>query len=160
VQRPGCQPERRVPIVAKAPPAAAPAPAAVAAAPAAAPQKAENPNVKFEDVHFAFDKYALTDYAKTSLDNDVATINRLSHEYTNLLVDVSGHTDWIGSAAYNLALSERRANSVRDYLAHAGVESDKVHTFAYSLTRPVAPNTTTAGRALTRRAEVRTHAGQ
>lgn len=111
---------------------------------------------RFEDVHFAFDKYSLTEYAKASLDADAATITKLSGSYPSLKVDVSGHTDWIGTDAYNQALSERRATAVKDYLVRKGIDAGRIRTYAYGESQPVAPNTTAEGRALNRRAEIRT----
>jgi OOP family OmpA-OmpF porin len=119
-------------------------------------QPALNPNQRFEDVHFAFDKSSLTPYAQASLDNDVPTINKLAGSFPSLKVDISGHTDWIGTDAYNQALSERRANAVKDYLVRKGVDAGRIRTFAYGETQPVAPNTTAEGRALNRRTEIRT----
>ncbi|MBL6750761.1 MAG: OmpA family protein [Nevskia sp.] len=124
------------------------------------PSADKGPVRRFEDVHFAFDKYNLTDYAKASLDGDATTISSLATKYPTLNVDVSGHTDWIGTDAYNQALSERRANAVKDYLVRKGVETSRIRTFAYGESQPVAPNTTAEGRALNRRAEIRTSAGQ
>lgn len=135
-----------------------PAPVAEAApAPAPAQQTKEDPNRKYENINFAFDKSDLTTYAKASLDGDAQTINTLAGQYPDLQVDVAGHTDWIGTSAYNQALSERRANTVREYLESKGVDSSRIHTFAYGETRPIAPNTTAEGRAQNRRSEVRTH---
>jgi OOP family OmpA-OmpF porin len=111
---------------------------------------------RFEDVHFAFDKFSLTEYAKASLDSDVTTINQLSATYPSLKVDVAGHTDWIGTDAYNQALSERRATAVKDYLVRKGVDAGRIRTYAYGESQPVAPNTTAEGRALNRRAEIST----
>jgi OOP family OmpA-OmpF porin len=111
---------------------------------------------RFEDVHFAFDKYSLTEYAKASLDSDVTAINKLAGTYPSLKVDVAGHTDWIGTDAYNQALSERRASAVKDYLVRKGVDSGRIRTYAYGESQPVAPNTTAEGRALNRRAEIST----
>jgi OOP family OmpA-OmpF porin len=113
---------------------------------------------RFEDVHFAFDKYTLTEYAKASLDADAASITKLSGSFPSLKVDVSGHTDWIGTDAYNQALSERRATAVKDYLVRKGIDSGRIRTYAYGESQPVAPNTTAEGRALNRRAEIRTKA--
>lgn len=113
-------------------------------------------NHRFEDVHFAFDKYNLTEYAQASLDSDVTTINKLSGSYPSLKVDVSGHTDWIGTDAYNQALSERRATAVKDYLVRKGIDAGRIRTYAYGESQPVAPNTTAEGRALNRRAEIST----
>ena len=117
-------------------------------------------NHRFDDVHFAFDKYNLTEYAQASLDGDVPVINKLSSTYPGLKVDVSGHTDWIGTDAYNQALSERRATVVKDYLVRKGVDAGRIRTYAYGESQPVAPNTTAEGRALNRRTEIRTTAGQ
>jgi OOP family OmpA-OmpF porin len=139
-------------------PAEAPLPPPVVP-PAKPPVKtAENPNRKFEDIHFAFDKSDLTDYSKALLDNDATTIGKLSGQYPSLKVDVAGHTDWIGTDAYNQALSERRANAVKDYLIRKGVETGRVRTYSYGESQPIAPNTTSEGRALNRRAEIRTNA--
>ncbi|MGH8460702.1 MAG: OmpA family protein [Stenotrophobium sp.] len=114
-------------------------------------------NRTFEDVHFAFDKSDLTDYAKAILDNAANVINGLSQKYPKLEVEVSGHTDWIGSEGYNQGLSERRANAVKKYLSRKGVDPEHVQTHAYGETKPIAPNTTAEGRALNRRAEIKTH---
>ena len=113
-------------------------------------------NHRFEDVHFAFDKYSLTEYAQASLDSDVTTINKLSGSFPSLKVDISGHTDWIGTDAYNQALSERRATAVKDYLVRKGIDAGRIRTYAYGESQPVAPNTTAEGRALNRRAEIST----
>jgi len=126
------------------PPVVAPPPVGLAA------------NHRFEDVHFAFDKYSLTEYAQTSLDGDVTTINKLSGSFPSLKVDISGHTDWIGTDAYNQALSERRATAVKDYLVRKGIDAGRIRTYAYGESQPVAPNTTAEGRALNRRAEIST----
>ena len=117
-----------------------------------------DPNQKFEDVHFAFDKSELTDYAKSLLDNAAGVINNLSKNYPELKVDVSGHTDWIGTDGYNQGLSERRANVVKQYLQRKGVDAGRMSTQAYGEARPKATNETEEGRALNRRSEVRTRA--
>lgn len=123
------------------------------------PPSGPNPNQRFDDVHFAFDKSALTPASQASLDGDAAVIAKLSASFPSLKVDISGHTDWIGTDAYNQALSERRANSVKDYLERKGVDAGRMRTFAYGETEPVAPNTTPEGRALNRRVEIKTHNG-
>jgi OOP family OmpA-OmpF porin len=137
-----------------------PEPLPTVKAPAKPAQAVENPNRKFDDVHFAFDKSNLSDYAKASLDGDVGVINQLSGHYPSLKVDVSGHTDWVGTDAYNQALSERRASTVKEYLVRKGVDAGRIRTFAYGESQPVAPNTTAEGRALNRRAEIRTNASE
>ncbi|HEY0913281.1 MAG TPA: OmpA family protein [Solimonas sp.] len=117
---------------------------------------AEGPNRRFEDVHFEFDRSDLTDYARSILDNASKAIGGLSQQYPSLKVDVSGHTDWIGTDGYNQALSERRANSVKQYLTRKGVDSKRISTYAYGESKPVATNETDEGRAQNRRVEVRT----
>lgn len=115
------------------------------------------PNRSFENVNFAYDKSELTDYAKGILDNAAGVIGGLVDKYPKLKVDVSGHTDWVGTDGYNQALSERRANTVKQYLTGKGVDAKRINTFSYGESKPVAPNDTDEGRAINRRAEIRTH---
>ena len=65
-----------------------------------------------------------------------------------------GHTDNIGSAAYNQALSERRANAVKEYLVSKGIEKNRVYTEGKGLKNPIASNSTAEGRAKNRRTEI------
>ena len=118
--------------------------------------EADNPERRFDDLHFAFDHYDLTDYSQALLEQDAATITRLSGKYPDLKVDISGHTDWVGTDAYNQALSERRANAAKDYLVKKGVDAARIRTYSFGETKPVAPNTTPEGRALNRRDEIST----
>ncbi|THF62384.1 glycine zipper 2TM domain-containing protein [Pseudothauera nasutitermitis] len=75
-------------------------------------------------------------------------------QYPGTVVQVEGHTDSTGSAAYNQTLSENRATSVRSYLIQQGVDGGRVGAVGYGLTRPVADNSTAAGRAQNRRVEI------
>lgn len=120
-------------------------------APAASPA-----NRQFEDVHFAFDQSRLTDYAKALLDNAAQVINELAQQYPQLRVEIFGHTDSVGTDGYNVGLGERRANVVREYLQRKGVDGGRMSTQSYGESRPKATNDTDEGRALNRRAEVRT----
>ena len=72
-----------------------------------------------------------------------------------LAVEIVGHTDDVGSAAYNMDLSERRANSVMDYLLDAGVPVGRLLAYGMGEEEPVAPNTTAANRQRNRRVEFR-----
>ena len=119
---------------------------------------AEDVARSFEDVHFEFDHSDLTDLAKAMLDNDATALNALAQKNPEMKVDLSGHTDWIGTEGYNQALSERRADSVKQYLIRKGVDAGRITTHAYGETRPVAPNDTAEGRAKNRRVEIRTDA--
>lgn len=101
-------------------------------------------------VLFAFDSAELTGEAKRLL-ADVAT--RLTG--ANLVaVKVVGHTDSVGSDAYNQGLSERRARSVADFLVAQGVPADKLSTEGRGESQPVADNGSDAGRAENRRVEL------
>ncbi|MDZ4079388.1 MULTISPECIES: OmpA family protein [Hydrocarboniphaga] len=118
---------------------------------------AEGANRKFDDVHFEFDKSELAEGEKSKLDKAATTIDGMSKTYPNLKVDVSGHTDWIGTDGYNQGLSERRANTVKSYLSRKGVDAGRINTFAYGESKPIATNETAEGRAQNRRAEIQTH---
>jgi outer membrane protein OmpA-like peptidoglycan-associated protein len=69
-------------------------------------------------------------------------------------VEVGGHTDSVGSEAYNQGLSERRADAVRDYLMSKGVKASRLTARGYGESRPVASNDTEEGRAENRRVEL------
>ncbi len=75
-------------------------------------------------------------------------------QYPGTIVQVEGHTDSTGSAAYNQTLSENRAASVTSYLAQRGTEPNRLIAVGYGMTRPIADNNTLAGRAQNRRVEV------
>lgn len=75
-------------------------------------------------------------------------------QYPGTVVQVEGHTDSTGSAAYNQTLSENRAASVRSYLIQRGVEPQRLYAVGYGLTRPIADNSTPEGRAQNRRVEI------
>ena len=77
---------------------------------------------KFEDVHFDFDRYSLRPEALRILDEAVKAMQA----DTTLRLTIEGHTDSIGTNEYNLALGERRANSVREYLASRGIGADRI----------------------------------
>ncbi len=76
-------------------------------------------------------------------------------ENAGLRFQVEGHTDSDGGAAYNLGLSQRRAQAVVDDLVtHHGIARSRLVAKGYGLTKPVAPNSTAAGKALNRRVEL------
>jgi outer membrane protein OmpA-like peptidoglycan-associated protein len=109
--------------------------------------------ITIRDVHFEFNKATLTPGDKQQLDM-VAT--KLRTEATNVQLHVSGHTDSVGSDAYNQKLSQKRAQSVTDYLVSAGIpRSSFVSVEGDGEARPVADNKTADGRALNRRVEIK-----
>ncbi|MEM7078264.1 MAG: OmpA family protein [Pseudomonadota bacterium] len=82
------------------------------------------------------------------------SVTLVLQEYNQTLIDVTGHTDSTGGMDYNMALSERRANSVADYLRGVGVDGSRVYTLGVGPNYPVADNTTSVGRQLNRRVEL------
>jgi OOP family OmpA-OmpF porin len=83
---------------------------------------------------------------------------KLKETITTENIEIAGHTDSTGSDAYNQRLSQRRAQSVKDYLVTQGVPSEKIQTIGFGESKPVASNTTKQGRARNRRVEVRIRA--
>ncbi len=132
---------------------AEPAPPAAAAEPAAAPLAAAAPAPKtltLEGVNFDFDKSFIRQADVTNLDQDVATLK----EWGDVKVEVAGHTDSIGTDNYNMGLSLRRANAVRDYLISKGIAAENLTAKGYGESQPVADNRTAAGRFKNRRVEL------
>ena len=132
-----------------APPPAAPEPAAapLAAPPAAAPAPK---TLTLEGVNFDFDKSLIRPEDVARLDQDAATLK----EWGDVKVEVAGHTDSIGTDDYNMGLSLRRANAVRDYLIGKGIAADNLTAKGYGESQPVADNRTAAGRFKNRRVEL------
>ncbi|BBP51655.1 MULTISPECIES: OmpA family protein [unclassified Pseudomonas] len=126
--------------------------------PAPPPMAEEPPVVKEEtivirDVHFEFNKATLTPADKNVL-SGVAT--RLKQETSTTQLRVTGHTDSVGSDAYNQRLSEKRANSVVQYLVDNGVpRASFVSVSGAGESQPVADNKTADGRAMNRRTEIK-----
>ena len=106
--------------------------------------------VSLSGVHFAFDSSTLTSEAKSILDGAVKAIN--SHSSASFSVE--GHTDNNGPDDYNQSLSERRANSVMDYLVSQGVAASSLRAVGKGESAPVSTNSTREGRANNRRVDV------
>ena len=101
-------------------------------------------------VTFGFDSADLTSEARNSL-NQVANVLT---QYQDTRVNIAGHTDSTGDANYNQRLSERRAQSVGNYLSQNGVSSARLNTMGYGANQPVASNNSEQGRAQNRRVEI------
>ncbi|MEY2678757.1 MAG: hypothetical protein RLZ00_1449 [Pseudomonadota bacterium] len=124
---------------------------AVAAAPkAAAPVAAASKVTYAADAFFDFDKSVVKPAGKAKLDDLVAKIKGINLE----VIIAVGHTDSIGSDAYNQKLSVRRAEAVKAYLVSKGIEKNRVYTEGKGEKQPVASNKTKEGRAKNRRVEI------
>lgn len=128
-------------------PEAPPPPPAVAEAPPPVPTKEK---IVLRGVHFDFNKANIRADAKPILDQAAAALK----EQSSVDVTVEGHTDNIGSDAYNQKLSVRRAEAVRDYLAGQGVATSRMTVVGKGESAPVASNDTEDGRAQNRRVEL------
>ena len=147
---PGCDGAIAAPAPAAAAPAAAPAPAAAAPAPAA-PQPAVATKVTYAaDAFFDFDKSVLKPEGKAKLDDLVSKVKGINLE----VIIAVGHTDSVGSDAYNQKLSVRRSEAVKAYLVSKGIEKNRVYTEGKGEKQPVADNKTAEGRAKNRRVEI------
>ena len=142
--------------LAKPAPAAAPAPVAAPAKPAApAPAPAPAPAVATKvtyaaDAFFDFDKAVLKAEGKAKLDDLVSKVKGINLE----VIIAVGHTDSVGSDAYNQKLSVRRSEAVKAYLVSKGIEKNRVYTEGKGEKQPVADNKTSEGRAKNRRVEI------
>ena len=151
---PGCDgaleaPKAAAPAAAPAPAAAAPAPAP-AKAPAPAPAVAAQKVTYAADAFFDFDKSVLKPEGRAKLDDLVSKIQGINLE----VIIAVGHTDSVGSEAYNQRLSVRRAEAVKAYLVSKGIERNRIYTEGKGEKQPVADNRTAEGRAKNRRVEI------
>jgi len=132
-------------------PASAPAPAPAAPVPAAPPAAPIASKVTFAaDAFFDFDKSVLKPEGRAKLDDLVSKIRGINLE----VIIAVGHTDSIGTDAYNQKLSVRRAEAVKAYLVSKGIERNRVYTEGKGEKQPIADNRTKEGRAKNRRVEI------
>ena len=137
-------------LAAAAPP---PAPAAAVAGTAffPAPPPAAATKVTYAaDAFFDFDKSVLKAEGKAKLDDLVGKVKGINLE----VIIAVGHTDSVGSDAYNQKLSVKRSDAVKAYLVTKGIEKNRVYTEGKGEKQPVADNKTSAGRSKNRRVEI------
>ena len=98
-------------------------------------------------VFFGFDRYDLAPEARATLDRQASWLK----QYPNVTVTIEGHADERGTREYNLALGERRANSVKNYLAAAGITPSRVKVISYGKEKPAVLGSNEASWAQNRR---------
>jgi outer membrane protein OmpA-like peptidoglycan-associated protein len=106
------------------------------------------------DVLFDFNSAGLRSSSRDSL----REMGSVFDKYANTTISVQGHTDSVGSASYNERLSERRADTVANYLENMGVRSSRIQTIGYGESRPRSSNSSASGRQSNRRVEIKVKA--
>ncbi|XAH25499.1 outer membrane protein OmpA [Xylophilus sp. GW821-FHT01B05] len=139
-----------VPVAAAPAPAVVPPAPPVAQAPAAPAPPVASKVTYAADAFFDFDKSVLKPEGRAKLDDLVGKVKGVNLE----VIIAVGHTDSVGSVAYNQKLSVRRAEAVKGYLVSKGIEKNRVYTEGKGKSQPVADNKTAAGRAQNRRVEI------
>ena len=107
--------------------------------------------IRFPRIHFDFDRHTLRMEAPKSLD----TLLTILQTYPTVIVAVEGHTDSIGTDAYNIRLGQRRAEAARTYLIERGIAPYRLRPYTYGERRPWRPNNNPYNRFLNRRVEFR-----
>lgn len=103
-----------------------------------------------QDILFDFDSAVV----QPGLRSDLLTLAESLRRYPETTVEVTGHTDEVGSVSYNRDLSLRRANAVASVLIQAGVPQARIRTFGAGEDQPIATNATAEGRAANRRVDI------
>lgn len=103
-----------------------------------------------KNIFFETNSFIIKAESKAKLDEVISIMSK----YSNFDLRIEGHTDSSGAASYNQTLSEKRAAAVKDYLISRGASSARVSSAGYGEEKPIADNTTAAGRAKNRRVEV------
>ncbi|NOY36659.1 MAG: OmpA family protein [Chlorobi bacterium] len=103
------------------------------------------------NIFFAFNSYKLKRESMVELEK----LKTFLKQYPDLHIEISGHTDWIGTNEYNLELSKQRSRAVYLYLIKDGIEASRLTYVGYGETKPIQDNNTEEGRAANRRTEIR-----
>ena len=146
---PSCCPK---PIVAPAPvPEPVPEPAPVVVPP---PAPAPKPVIiekgrQTLNVEFDFDKSTI----KKGYYKDIDDLVKVMKDYPDLNVVIEGHTDSVGTAAYNKKLSQRRAEAIKKYMVESGIDANRLKAQGFGMDKPIASNKTKEGRQQNRRVE-------
>lgn len=105
--------------------------------------------IVLNNIYYDFDKATLRPESKEELDRLI----KLMKNVPTLVIEISSHTDNIGTPEYNMKLSQARAQTVVDYLVQNGISRDRLVAKGYGATKPIASNETDEGRQLNRRTE-------
>jgi outer membrane protein OmpA-like peptidoglycan-associated protein len=103
------------------------------------------------DVTFDYNSAAV----RPGLYAEIERISNVLMKYPQTVIRVEGHTDSSGSESYNMDLSQRRADSVKNLIVQRGLSATRIETMAYGESMPIADNSTEAGRAMNRRVEIK-----
>jgi len=103
------------------------------------------------DVTFDYDSAIL----RPGLYSEIDRISNVLIKYPETVIRVEGHTDITGSESYNMILSQRRADSVKNLIVQRGVSLTRIETMPYGESMPIADNSTEAGRSMNRRVEIK-----
>jgi peptidoglycan-associated lipoprotein len=98
-------------------------------------------------VFFGYDRYDISDEARMTLDKQANWLR----QYANLNITVEGHADERGTREYNLALGDRRATAVKNYLVASGIDASRINTISYGKERPAVPGSDDTSHAQNRR---------
>lgn len=104
---------------------------------------------EFDDAYFEFDDYRISPASFVLLDQVVEILNR----YPGIKLEIAAHTDNMGSFEYNMDLSQKRAQSMVNYLVQKGIDPERLVGKGYGESRPIADNNTEEGRSINRRVE-------
>ena len=107
--------------------------------------------MRLSHFYFKFNKFNPDAGKRQSLDRLIEVLKT----YPTLTLQVEGHTDPVGAAAYNVRLSRRRATAVRNYIVEQGIDGTRVVAVGFGEVKPIGDNTTKDGRRENRRVEIR-----
>ena len=137
----GCAKEEPPPPVTEPPPprpvAPPPPPPPPAPTPPPGPSISQQAFQEFQNqrIFFDFDKYDLRTDARATLDKKMSFLN----QYPSVRIQIEGNCDERGTAEYNMALGERRANAAKQYLTTAGISAPRMTTISFGKERPIDP---------------------
>lgn len=135
--QPPSRTQARTPAVASAPERQVTAPSRPTTMPPEVRKRLSDELARLEDALFDYDKSTIRSDASVALKDDVNVIRGILADYPNQKLIIEGHTDERGSAEYNLALGDRRAHAVEEFLSSMGIPGPQLAVVSYGKERPV-----------------------